>query len=763
LVHHPPDGALPPDLLAQLQHTIGDRYQLEREVGAGGMARVFSAQDRRHGRRVAVKVLRPESVAWLGPERFHREIEIVSRLQHPHILPIYDSGGADALLYYVMPFVAGETLRQRLERERVLPVDEALRLTAEVADALGYAHRENVVHRDIKPANILLSEGHALVADFGVARCIQEADDVRLTVTGGSIGTPAYMSPEQCFAERAIDGRSDQYGLACVLYEMLTGELPFGGTTSMAILTRKATEPVRSLHTLRTAVPRAVELAVLRALDRAPDRRFATMAEFVAALQAASPDDATRPTAPAPPAPWSVVVLPFANLSSDPENEYLSDGITDDLIYALARGGLRVVARTSAFAFKGRQDDVREIGRALQVRAVLEGSVRRSGPRLRVTAQLVDTETGFELWSERYDRRVDHTFDVQDEISRSIVEALQGGVLHETSRLVEVPTGSLTAYEAYLRGRFHWNQRTENGLLRSLDYFAAAVEADPAFLQAFAGLADAHLTLGLYGVLAPEQTMPQALDAAERVLAADPTAAGALAARASVRALYEHHWSAADQDFAAAIQADPQYPTGHQWYAMHALAPLRRFEEARARLRRARELDPLSAPVAVSVGVLDLYEGRYGDAAALCASVLERDPSFGLAPYFQGQALSAMGRNQEAVETLRRALVLTGGSPEVESALGVAHAAGGDEAGARAILAGLTERARERWVSPVLQAQVHAALGQRDQALAALDQAYRRRAADVVLIDLKPALAGLRTETAFTRLVERIRSGPPSR
>jgi TolB-like protein/tetratricopeptide (TPR) repeat protein len=657
------------------------------------MARVFAARDDKHGRRVAVKVLRPEGAAWMGADRFHREIDIAARLQHPHILPIYDSGAADDILYYVMPLVTGETLRQRLERDRTLPVDEAVRIAGEVADALGYAHAENVVHRDIKPANILLSQGHALVADFGVARLILEAEDTKLTHPGGSVGTPAYMSPEQCFGERTIDGRADQYSLACMLYEMLAGELPFTGNTSIAILTRKSTEPAHGLTALRGEVSRSIESAVLRALHRDPDRRFATMAEFGAALRATDADQ-TRPVLAAPGAcGWSIAVLPFANMSPDPENEYLSDGITDELIHVLAGlGGLRVLARTSTFAFKGRCHDVRAIGRELQVSAVLEGSVRRSGDRLRVTTQLVDVVSGFELWSERYDRTVQHVFDVQDEISRAIVDALKVGVLRTEARLVEAPTDNVPAYESYLKGRFHWNQRTETGLLRSLEYLGAAAEADPHFLQAHAGLADAHLTLGLYGVMPPERAMPQALAAAERVLAVEPRSAEALATRGSVRALYRHDWTGAERDLSTAIEAGPQYPTAHQWYATHCLVPLRRFAEARARLRRARDLDPLSAAVAVSVAVVDYYEGRYGDAAALCRSVLERDPGFGLAAYFQGQAMTAMGRHAEALDLLERAKVLTGGSPEVESALGVGQASAGDTAAAQGTLARIQER-----------------------------------------------------------------------
>jgi eukaryotic-like serine/threonine-protein kinase len=755
------------DSFAWLQTALGDRYVLEHEVGAGGMAWVFVANDLKHHRRVAVKVLRPESAAWMGEDRFHREIEIAARLQHPHILPIYDSGGADSRLYYVMPFVTGETLRERLERGGRLPVDEAVRLACEVADALDYAHHQNVVHRDIKPGNILLSgersgRVHALVADFGIARAIQESEDIKLTQTGGSLGTPAYMSPEQSFGERTIDGRSDQYSLACVLYEMLIGEIPFTGTTAMAVLKRKSSEPARSVTALRNDVPRAVDRAVLRALDGDPDRRFATMADFAAALRASDSAGDTRVVGVASPPAWSIAVLPFENMSPGPENEYLSDGITDDLIHALAKlGGLRVLARTSTFALKARHQDVRTIGRELQVNAVLEGSVRRSGDRLRVTTQLVNASDGFELWSERYDRRFNDIFDVQDEISRSIVDALRIGVLRKEVRLVEAPTDSVSAYESYLKGRFHWNQRTESGLVRSLDFLRAATEADPGFLQAFAGLADIHLTLAIYGVRHPGETMPRAMECAERVLAQDSQSAEALAARGSVRALFQYDWEGAERDFLAAIDSGPQYPTAHQWYAMHCLAPLRRFSEGRARLGRALELDPLSPAVAVSLGVLDYYEGLEDASAAAFSNVLEREPSFGLAAYFLGQVETRRQRHAAAIENLQRAKVLTGDSPEVESALGVAHALAGDRAAATNSVALLTERGRTRYVSPVLLAQVHLALNDPERALSYLEEGYRIRATEMALLDVRPVFEPLRARPEFANLLKRIR-GPAS-
>ena len=363
-------------------------------------------------------MLQPELARAVGKDRFLREIEVSARLAHPHILPLLDSGDAAGTLFYVMPYVEGESLRQRLDRERQLPVDEALRLTGEVADALGYAHALGILHRDVKPENILLQAGHAVVADFGIARAIDQAGGDRLTETGLAIGTPAYMSPEQAGGETTLDGRSDLYSLACVLFEMLAGEPPFAAATVQALLARKATESPPSVASLRATVSPHVAAALAKALAAVPSDRFATVGEFVAALRGTEMAAAEERAA--------VAVLPFANMSAEPENEYFSDGITEEVINAVAQvPDLRVTARTSAFQFKGKEYDVREIGRKLSVRAVLEGSVRKVGNRVRITAQLVDATNGYHLWSERFDRDLEDVFAIQDEIAAAIAGRLR--------------------------------------------------------------------------------------------------------------------------------------------------------------------------------------------------------------------------------------------------------------------------------------------------------------------------------------------------
>jgi serine/threonine protein kinase len=440
---------------------LSDRYTVERELGRGGMAVVYLARDRKHDRPVAVKVLRPEVIAGQSAQRFLLEIQILARLQHPHILPLLDSGTTDespARPFYVMPYVEGETLRQRLTREGQLQVAEALRLIRETGEALYYAHGQGLIHRDVKPENVLLSQGHALVADFGIARAAGVAAGDRLTRAGMSMGTPAYMSPEQAGGEDEVDARADQYSLACVLYELLAGQPPFTGLNFGAVLSRQILDPVPPLTTLRPGVPVPVRQTIERALAKAPADRFASVLDFLAALEA--------PEAPAAPAKKTIVVLPFANLSPDPENAYFADGLMEEVIADLSRvRALTVISRTSSVKLKETGWDLRRIGRELNVRYALEGSVRRAGSTLRITAQLIDTESDAHLWAEKYSGTVDDVFDLQERLSRQIVEALEITLSPpEDRRIAERPIADVRAFEYYQRARQEYYRYSSEGI-----------------------------------------------------------------------------------------------------------------------------------------------------------------------------------------------------------------------------------------------------------------------------------------------------------
>jgi serine/threonine-protein kinase len=427
-----------PDLQEQLSAAVASRYRIQRELGQGGMAKVFLAHDLKYDREVAVKVLRPDLAADVGATRFLHEIQTSARLHHPHILPLYDSDHADGLVYYVMPYIQGETLRQRLARERQLPVGEAIQLAREVLDALAYAHGANVVHRDIKPANILLDAGHALVADFGIARAIGEGE----SVTGHVIGTPAYMSPEQIDGSKYLDGRTDIYGLGCVLFEMLVGEPPFRGSTLTAVIANRLSAPLPSARTFREVIPEAVDAAIKKAMAVLPADRFVTAAQFSDALgtsaTVAIAVGAAQVMVQEVITAKSVAVLPFENMSTDPENEYFSDGITDDIIAQLSKiRALKVISRTSSMQYKKTTKKITMIAEELGVGAVLEGSVRRAGQRVRIVAHLVDPRSEKHLWGDTFDRNLSDIFEVQSEVAQQITGALSVALSPEEKERVE--------------------------------------------------------------------------------------------------------------------------------------------------------------------------------------------------------------------------------------------------------------------------------------------------------------------------------------
>jgi TolB-like protein/Flp pilus assembly protein TadD len=535
------------------------------------MATVYLAQDLKHRRPVAVKVLHPHLAANVGADRFLREIEIAAGLNHPHILTLIDSGSADNLLYYVMPFVEGESLRGRLAREGRLPVGEAVELTRRVAGALAYAHARGVVHRDVKPENVMLHEGEPMVTDFGIAKALSGGTE-SLTQTGTSLGTPAYMSPEQASGEHEIDGRSDIYSLGCMLHEMLAGEPPFAGPTAQAIIVRRFTEPARPVRALRPEVPEQVERALLRALARDPGERFPAAAQFAQALAPAAevrtpPDGAPTVVTASHRAVRSIAVLPFADMSAAKDQDYFCEGIAEEIINALAKvDALQVASRSSAFAFKGKNQDIRQVGEQLNVATVMEGSVRKAGNRLRITAQLINVTDGYHLWSERYDRELEDVFAVQDEIAENIVRALRVVLTDEQRRAIERPhTENVEAYEFYLRGRQFFYQFREKGLQFARRMFARAIEIDPEYARAYAGIADCSSQLYKYWD-ASAANLEQAESASRKALELAPDLAEAHAARGFALTLGGNH-EEANREFEAAIRLDPKLYEGYLYYA----------------------------------------------------------------------------------------------------------------------------------------------------------------------------------------------------
>jgi TolB-like protein/Tfp pilus assembly protein PilF len=752
------------------------------------MATVYLTRDLKHDRPVALKVLHRELAAALGPERFLREIRLAARLQHPHILTVLDSGEAAGLLWYTMPYVEGESLRGRLQREKQLPLGDAVRIATEAALALDYAHRHGVVHRDIKPENILLSEGQALIADFGVARGLEEGSEGRLTETGMAVGTPAYMSPEQATAGQ-VDGRSDVYALGCVLYEMLAGEPPFTAPTPQAVIAKRLIEPVPHLRALRD-VPAAVEEAATRALARAPADRFPTAGEFARALStppgSSSPALARRlrrvatpavvalflamlgwwvagrtaPGAPAEPTGQkSIAVLPFVNMSPERENEYFSDGMTEELITALSKvEGLRVAARTSAFVFKGKNADISEIGRRLKVGTVLEGSVRKAGNRMRITAQLIDARGGYHLWSDAYERELRDIFAVQEEIARAIVGALKVRLAAESGApLVKPTTADLEAYHLFLQGRYFWNQRTEMGLRRAAEYFERAIQRDSTFAAAYAGLADVYVVLPHYSDVSGREAYPRAMQAVTRALDLDSTLAEAYTSLAALLADWRWDWAGSSRAYRRAIELNPGYPNVRHWYGEY-LGQVGLPKEAVEELGRAQELDPLSRIIGSDLAWALYLDHRYDSAIAQARRTLELDPNFPPAHVQLVRVYLAQERITEAMAELQRAVKLAGRIPSNQRLLAYAYGRSGQRQKALSLI----NEFRERWPDePASIALAYVGLGQREQAFRWLDQAVEERDGTLTFLIFDPLLDPLRSDPRFSRVLSRM--GLPER
>lgn len=756
-----------PDLLDRLRPALADRYRIESELGRGGMATVYLAEDLRHGRRVAVKVLHPQFAGGYEPERFLREIRTAARLSHPQILPLHDSGTFEwgpgvPGLYFVMPYVGCESVRERLRRERQLPIDEALRIARAVAAALDYAHRHDVLHRDIKPENILLHEGQAVVADFGIARALSAAggEGSEIVTAGGmAVGTPAYMSPEQASADRQLDARSDIYSLACVLFEMLVGEPPFAGSGARATMARHALEPAASVRSRRPEVPAAVDDAIARALAKDPEHRFPGAAEFADALKAASLDSGPVATlGQRPQGVRAIAVLPFVNTSSDPENEYFSDGMTDELINALTQvEGLRVASRTSVFALKGTRQDIRAIGALLNMSTVLEGTVRKVGRRLRITAQLTCTHDGRHLWAGRYDREVEDVFAIQEEIARTIVDTLRANLVGDLGDPTPKRyTENVTAYNLYLKGRYCWNMRTPEGIAEGIRYFEQAIEADAGYALAYTGLADSHALHVDYRGAPVADGMRRAKAMAERALELDDTLAEAHNSLAWVLFIYDWEWETAERHFRRAIELNPRYATARQWYAWLLIA-LARYDEALAEGRAAVELDPGSVSIRRSMGWLYYYARQPTLAIEHLRLAVTMNPTADESHYVLGLCYAGNGMLIEAEASLREAAAGGQLDARVLAALGHVAALRGRPDETRRALAEVSARAEEQYVSPVDFVVLHLALDDIDAAFEWLERAYAERRGWLAYLKVEPLLDRVRGDTRFDLLRQRMR------
>ena len=661
-----------PPPIERLRGALSQTYTIDRELGRGGMATVYLAQDNRHERLVALKVLHPELAASVGPERFLREIKMAARLNHPHILPLHESGETEGFLYYVMPYVEGESLRERLDREQLLPVDEAIRHACSIASALDYAHRQQIVHRDIKPENVMLYEGEAMVMDFGIAKAVSAAGSETLTQTGMMVGTPAYVSPEQAAGESDIDGRSDQYSLACMLYEMLSGERPFTGSTVQAIMAKRFTETAKPIRTLRSSVPESVERAIGKAMSTDVTGRFRTTAMFGQALASNSlttpTDTETIPQAVVS-AAKSIAVLPFSNMSADAENEYFTDGMAEEIINALSKiQTLRVTSRTASFAFRGKSEDIAEIGQKLKVSTFLEGSMRKMGNRIRITAKLVNVADGYQLWSERYDREMEDIFAIQDDISQAIVKALRVILTEDEKKAIEKTRNvNVEAYDYYLRGRQSIHQLSRKSLETARKMFRRAIEIDPDYALAHAGLADCSSLLYMK-VDARESNLIQGDSASQKALELDPDLAEAHVARGLAVSLRKQ-FDEAEREFETAMRLDPKLFEAAYYFARARMSQ-GRFADAAKLFERACALRPedYQAPgfLAQAYASLEMpveSEAAYRRQTRLVEERLDLIPDDARACVLGSAALASLGEVDRSAALAKRALAIDPDDP----------------------------------------------------------------------------------------------------